>query len=135
MLLAIRGQLRAEQSRALAARIHAWALAQRPLPRSGLGQAIAYMTGMWEGLTTFLDNPRIPLDNNAAERSLRDVVLGRKNHYGSHSRRGTEVAARFYSLVESALLCGADPKDYLLKAACVAIENPGTVTLPETSVN
>ncbi len=65
---------------------------------------------MWAGLTHFLDDPRIPLDNNYAERGLRGVVLGRKNHYGSRSRRGTEVAALFYSLVESAKLCGVEPQ-------------------------
>lgn len=133
--LALRGKLRAERSGPIVSRIHEWVPQQRPLPQSGLGKAIAYMTGMWKGLTAFLEDPRIPLDNNAAERVLRDVVLGRKNHYGSHSRRGTEVAAIFYSLVESALLSGAEPKAYLLKAACAAIENPGAVTLPATAVN
>jgi transposase len=40
------------------------------------------------------------------------MVLGRKNHYGSRSQRGTEVAALFYSLIESAKLCGVEPKAY-----------------------
>ena len=42
------------------------------------------------------------------------MVIGRKNHYGSRSQRGTEVAALFYSLIESAKLCGVEPKAYLL---------------------
>jgi transposase len=58
------------------------------------------------------------------------VVLGRKNHYGSRSERGTRVAALFYSLIETAKLCGVEPRDYLLQAAKVAIEAPGTVLLP-----
>jgi Transposase IS66 family len=74
--------------------------------------------------------PRIALDNNATERALRGMVLGRKNHYGSRSQRGTEVAALFYSLIESAKLCGAEPKAYLLCAATAALRNPGAVTLP-----
>ena len=57
-------------------------------------------------------------------------VVGRKNHYGSRSKRGTEVAALFYSLIESAKLCGAEPKAYLLQAVRAALANPGTVTLP-----
>jgi transposase len=88
------------------------------------------MLGLWRGLTRFLDNPRIPLDNNATERGLRGMVIGRKNHYGSRSQRGTEVAALFYSLIESAKLCGVEPKAYLLHATTVALRNPGAVTLP-----
>lgn len=49
------------------------------------------------------ESPRIP----AAERALRDLVLGRENHYSSRSQRGTEVAALLYSLVESAEACTA----------------------------
>jgi transposase len=57
---------------------------------------------------------------------------GRKNHYGSRSRRGTEVAALFYSLIESAKLCGVEPKAYLLRAFRAALASPGAVTLPHT---
>lgn len=112
------------------AAIHAWAHQQRALPESGLGKAIAYMLGLWKGLTRFLDDPRIALDNNATERALRGMVIGRKNHYGSRSKRGTEVAALFYSLIESAKLAGVEPKAYLLRATYAALDNPGTVTLP-----
>jgi hypothetical protein len=67
------------------------------------------MLERWTGLTRFLDNPCISLDNNAAERALRGPVVGRKNHYGSKSLRGTQVAALFYTLCESAKLTGVDP--------------------------
>jgi transposase len=127
-----RARLRAERSTPLVAAIRAWALQQRTLPESGLGKAIAYMLGLWPGLTRFLDDPRIPLDNNATERALRGMVIGRKNHYGSRSRRGTEVAALFYSLIESAKLCSVEPKAYLLRALRAALAAPGTVTLPHT---
>ena len=70
--------------------------------------------------------------NNHVERQLRDMVIGRKNHYGSKSKRGTEVAALFYSLIETARLRGEDPGHYLWRAALAAIENPGTVTLPKS---
>jgi hypothetical protein len=82
-------------------------------------------------LTRFLDDPRVPLDNNAAERALRGPVVGRKNHYGSRSRRGTQVAALFYTLCESARLVGVDPHAYLLRALYAAIARPGAITLPE----
>jgi hypothetical protein len=58
------------------------------------------------------------------------MVVGRKNHYGSRSKRGTEVAALFYSLIESAKLCGVEPKAYLLRATSAALRDLGTVTLP-----
>jgi transposase len=129
-VLALRAQLRREQSTALVEAIRGWAHQQRALPESSLGKAIAYMLGLWSGLTRFLEDARIPLDNNATERGLRGVVLGRKNHYGSRSQRGTEVAALFYSLIESAKLCGVEPKAYLLQATHAAVATPGTVTLP-----
>ena len=72
----------------------------------------------------------MPLDNNRIERALRGMVIGRKNHYGSRSRRGTEVAALFYSLIETCKLRGVDPRAYLLNAADISIHHPGTVALP-----
>jgi transposase len=135
--LALRAQLREERSRPLVARIYACTedLRQKSLPRGALGRATEYLLGMWKGLTRFLDNPRIPLDNNAAERALRGVVVGRKNHYGSRSKRGTEVAALFYSLYESAKLAGVEPRSYLLEATHAALREPGTVTLPHDLKN
>jgi len=128
--LVLRAQLRAERSRPLIASIRLWAESQTILPRSGLGQAIHYMQELWPGLTRFLDDPLIPLDNNPVERVIRGLVVGRKNHYGSRSRRGCEVAALFYSLIETAKLCGAEPKTFLLRAISEALDHPGTITLP-----
>jgi transposase len=128
--LAQRRRLRDCRSREIVEAIRSWALAQRALPQSTFGKAIAYMLGLWPGLTRFLDNPRIPIDNNHTERSLRGAVVGRKNHYGSRSRRGTEVAALFYSLIESAKLAGVDPKAYLRAAARTALADRGAVLLP-----
>lgn len=54
-----------------------------------------------------------------------------KNHYGSRSLRGTEVAAIFYTLWETARFVGVDPYAYLLRAVSVAIDCPGTITYPE----
>ncbi|WAM25152.1 IS66 family transposase [Myxococcus sp. NMCA1] len=131
--LAQRLAVRQEKSAPLVAAIREWALAQRSLPGSALRKALEYMLELWSGLTVFLSNPWVPLDNNLVERQLRDMVVGRKNHYGSKSLRGTEVAALFYSLIETARLRGEDPGRYLLHAALAAIETPGTVTLPSSS--
>ena len=94
---ALRARLRREQATEIVEAIRAWAYQQRALPESSLGKAIAYMLGLWPGLTRFLDDARIRLDNNATERGLRGMVVGRKNHYGFRSKRGTEVAALLYS--------------------------------------
>jgi len=128
--LALRAEVRQERSRPVVERIRQWTGSQRALPRSGLGQAVHYLLELWPGLTRFLDDARIPLDNNPVERALRGVVVGRKNYYGSRSRRGCEVAALFYTLVESAKQCGVEPKSYLLQATSAALVQPGTATLP-----
>ena len=81
-------------------------------------------------MTAFLDDPRIPLDNGPIERGFRGVALGRKNHYGSRSRRGTEVAALMYSLMESAKLADVEPKDFLLRATQLRLRDPNAILLP-----
>lgn len=58
-------------------------------------------------------------------------MVGRKNHYGSKSLRGTQVAALFYTLCESAKLTGVYSHAYLLHAVEAALAQPGTVTLPD----
>jgi transposase len=125
-----RAELRATRSREAVTEFRRWMLAQRALPRSALGRAISYADGMWAGLCRFLDHPEIPIHNNAAERALRGIALGRKNHYGSRSHRGTVVAALCYSLIESARVVGVDPGVYLREATKRAAATPGTVTLP-----
>ena len=60
---------------------------------------IAYTGGLWPGLVRFLADPMIPLDTNSVERALRDVAVGRKNHYGS-CRRGAAVS--FLETIDSA---------------------------------
>ena len=92
------------------------------------------MLERWDGLTRFLTDRRIPLDNNAAERALRGPVVGRKNHYGSRSIRGTRVAALFYTLCESARLVDVDAHAYLRHDVNAALTTPGAVTLPDVLV-
>jgi transposase len=126
-----RRHLRQERSRPVLDRIWQWATVQVGLPRSDFGKAVRYMLERWAGLTRFVDDSCVPLDNNAAERALRGPVVGRKNHYGSRSLRGTQVAAIFYTLCETAKLAGIDPHAYLLRALYAAIAQPGAVTYPE----
>jgi transposase len=124
-------KVRQEQSKLLTDKIRDWAEAQikRVLPESALGKAIGYMMNRWEELTLFLSDARIPLHNNASERALRGPVVGRKNFRGCRSKRGMEVAATFYSLLESAKLCGVNPKQYLRQAVEAALDGC-TIPLP-----
>ena len=124
------GELRRSKSAATVAQIKRWLETTVATPSSSLGKAILYMLDLWTDLERFLTDPRIPIDNNATERGIRGLALGRKNHYGSRSERGTKVAALFYTLIESAKLTRVNPKQYLREAARRAIANPGTVTLP-----
>jgi transposase len=84
----LRRELRDRESRAVVERIVEWVWRTAPtcLPESGLRKAMAYMVNMWGGLVLFLDDPRIPLDNNGTERVIRGPVTGRKNHYGVRPR-------------------------------------------------
>lgn len=125
-----RHDLRQKKSKLVIEELRETAFSQGGLRRSAFGKALKYLLSHWDGLTLFLENPRIALDNNAAERVLRGPVVGRKNFYGNRSKRGAETAAILYSLIETAKLCGREPSAYLREAAVAAIRNPGTVTLP-----
>ena len=98
-----------------------WIAAQEIPPSNSLRKALRYIQLREKGLMRFLDDPKIAPDNNATERVMRSVVLGRKNHYGSRSERGTEVAAIFYSLLESAELAGLNPHAYIRQAVAAAL--------------
>ena len=130
--LPLRAELRQRLSRPLVVRIEQWGrdLALKTLGQSGLGRAIAYMQGLWPGLVRFLENPRIPLDNNGTRRAIGGPVVGRKNFYGSRSRGGTEVAATFYTIFEAAKALQLDPTACLRAVVLKALAAPGSVTLP-----
>ena len=121
---------RAARSAPLVDRIFAWARAQVARPKSGLATAITYLVDHEAGLKVFLSDARVDIDNNRTERGMRGPAVGRRNHYGSKTERGTQVAALFYTLTESAKLAGVDPAVYLAEATRRALDNPGTVTLP-----
>lgn len=118
----LRRKLRDEQSRPITKKIQAWIMEQRVLPGSDIAGAMQYVAKQWVGLCVFLDEPQVPLDNNRTERGFRGPALGRHNFYGSRSRRGTEVAAIYYSHVESAKLNGLVPRAYLKAALAAALE-------------
>jgi transposase len=123
-----RAELRRTESEAVLTKLKTWLWSQAILKSLSIGKAAAYAIANWERLTHFVTDARVPLDNNACERGIRGPVLGRRNHFGSKSRRGTQVAATFYSLMETAKLHDIDPVEYLLEAARSSAR--GEVLLP-----
>jgi transposase len=67
----------------------------------------------WGGLTVFVDNPKVPLDNNQAERDLRGPVVGRKNYYGSGAKWAGELAAMLFSVIETLEMWNINPRTWL----------------------
>jgi transposase len=92
--------------------------------KSELAGAIGYTLSLWTALTRYADDGRIEMDNNAAERELRAVALGRKNYLFAGSDAGGERAAAFYSLIGSAKLNGLDPEAYLREVFTRIAEHP-----------
>jgi transposase len=81
--------------------------------KSEVTQAIHYALGRWTQLLRYCDDGILEIDNNAAERALRAVALGRKNYLFAGSDTGGQRAAAIYSLIRSAKVNGIDPQAYL----------------------
>ena len=80
---------------------------------SGLGKAINYARKQWNSLVLYLEDGCVEIDNNAAERAIRPLALGRKNHLFAGSEDGGHYGAALYSIMGTARLNGIDPKAYL----------------------
>ncbi len=92
--------------------------------KSGLADAIGYALNHWPALIRYAADGRIEIDNNAAERALRGVALGRKNYLFGGSDVGGERAASMYCLIGSAKLNGIDPEAYLRTVLTRIAEHP-----------
>lgn len=92
--------------------LHAWLREQLSTlsRKSTTADAITYALNQWQALTRFLDDGRIEIDNNTAERALRGVALGRKNYLFLGSDKGGERAATMYSLLGTAKLTRSIPR-------------------------
>jgi transposase len=108
-------QVRQARSRPLIAALHEWMrnTLTKVSRKSDIAGAIGYALGRWPALLRYCDDGLLEIDNNAAERALRAVALGRKNYLFAGSDAGGERAAALYSLIGSAKLNGLDPEAYL----------------------
>jgi transposase len=110
-----RQAVRQALSAPLAAELQAYMLEQRAKLSRGhdLSKAMSYLLKRWAAFTRFLDDGRVCLSNNAAERALRGIALGRKSWLFCGSDRGGERAAAMYSLIVTAKMNDVDPQAWL----------------------
>jgi transposase len=80
----------------------------------------------WDGLTVFVGRPEVAMDNNAAERILRNPVVGRKNYYGSGSVWSAHLAAMMFSVIQTVLLWGLNPHHWLSAFLQACADHGGT---------
>jgi transposase len=123
-----RQQVRQARAKPLLASLRQWFEATLPKlsRKSDTTAAIRYALSLWAALVRYADDGHVEIDNNAAERALRAVALGRKNYLFAGSDTGGERAAAIYSLVGSAKLNGLDPEAYLREVLTRIADHPIT---------
>jgi transposase len=121
-----RREVRQEYSKPIVEALHAWLNEQlSSLSRKSVtAEAIGYAMNQWQALTRYLDDGRIEIDNNAAERALRTVALGRKNYLFLGFDADGERAATMYSLLGTVKLNGINPETYLRHVLSVIADYP-----------
>lgn len=112
---AVRSAVRRTRSAPILEALHAWLRETIATlsAKSPLAQAIQYTLTRWTALGRYVENGAVEIDNNAAERAIRALVLGRRNYLFAGSDAGGETAARLYSLIGTCRLNGLDPHRYL----------------------
>ena len=95
---------------AIKGRLDEWAITA--LPKSPLGKAVHYSLSNWERLVRYTQDPRLPIDNNAAEQAIRPVAIGRRNWLFVGSERGGHAAAIYMTLTATCKRAGVNPFDY-----------------------
>ena len=111
-----RYEKRLEQEKPVLDALLSWAneMQAKTAPKSALGRAIHYLLEQWPYLTRYLEDGRLELSNNRAERSMKPFVMGRKNWLFANTPGGAQASAMIYSLIETAKENGLDPYRYLL---------------------
>ena len=111
-----RYEKRLEQAKPVLDALLSWAneMQAKTAPKSALGRAIHYLLEQWPYLARYLEDGRLELSNNRAERSMKPFVMGRKNWLFANTPGGAQASAMIYSLIETAKENGLDPYRYLL---------------------
>jgi len=99
-------------------------LAEKDLPKAK-SAVLNSLKNHWSGLTVFVDNPQVAMDNNQAERTVRNPVIGRKNYYGSGSVASALFAAAMFSILQTMQLWKINPKHWLFLFLNACAENGG----------
>ena len=108
-----RKKQRQEQEKPVLDAMLAWANTRTAAPKSKLGIALNYLKNQWPTLLTYLEDGRIELSNNRAERSIKPFVIARKNFLFANTPKGARCSAMLFSLIETAKENGLDPYRYL----------------------
>lgn len=124
----VRKTVRQARAKPLLDSMHTWleAALAKLSRKSDTAAAIRYALSRWPALTRYVDDGALEIDNNAAERALRVVALGRKNYLFAGSNAGGDRAAAIYSLLASAKLNGLDPEIYLHTSSNASPNIPST---------
>jgi transposase len=121
-----RCEVRRARARPLIDQLHTWM--EKKLGtlsrKSEVAAAIRYALSRWRALLRYIDDGRIEIDNNGAERALRAVVMGRHNYLFAGSDSGGERAAAIYTLIGTAKLNGVDPELYLSTVLARVADHP-----------
>jgi transposase len=122
--------LRDKESRPLVQELRDKLWLEYPNSRDGSQKrtAIEYLTKRWDGFTLFLNDIRLPLSNNEAERTIRHAVVGRKNYYGANTHSGADTAATLFTVIESCKKNDIDPRSFLYMALQAAARGENLVT-------
>ena len=89
-------------------------------------KVLASLLEHWPGLTLFVAHPEVPMDNNRAENTIRTPVNGRKNYYGSGSIWSAQLAAMLFSILQTWVLWGINPRHWLTRYLDACAEHGGS---------
>jgi transposase len=120
--------IRRERSKPLVEDLERWLRAERRKlsSKNPLAKAMDYSLKRWSTFTRFLDDGRICMTNNAAERAVRGIAVGRRNWTFCGSDAGGERAAVIFTLIETAKLCDIDPKAWLADVLARIADHPAS---------
>lgn len=110
-------EIRTQQSRPVIDKLRLWLEKNQPrlIGKTKLAEAASYLANQWPKLIVYLEDGRLNIDNNRAERAIKPFVIGRKNWMFSQTANGAQASANLYSIIETAKANGLTPFDYIMQ--------------------